>query len=39
MGFVQFYLQRPIDDMLRHSQTKTVSEARMGAENGIFTDQ
>lgn len=37
LGFVQFYLQRPIDGMLRHSQTNTASEARMGAEDGFIT--
>ncbi|WP_122072237.1 hypothetical protein [Pseudophaeobacter sp. EL27] len=38
MGFVDFVLERPSDGRLRHSQTNTVSETRMGAEDGIFTD-
>ncbi|OED46956.1 hypothetical protein AB838_16775 [Rhodobacteraceae bacterium (ex Bugula neritina AB1)] len=38
LGFVTFYLERPVEGMLRHSQTNTVSEARIGAEDGIVTD-
>lgn len=37
VGFVSFYLARQADDQLMYSQTNTVSEARMGATDGIYT--
>lgn len=37
VGFIQFYLNRVSDERLMYSQTNTVSEARMGAIDGLYT--
>ena len=37
MGCVNFYLKRPANQMLDYSETNTLSTARMGAVDGIFT--
>lgn len=37
VGFVTFYLERLAGGRLMHSQTNTVSEARMGAIDGHYT--
>ncbi len=39
LGFVQFYLERAVSGQLKHSQTNTTTAARMGAKDGIFTDE
>lgn len=36
VGFVQFYLEQLGEGRLNYSQTNTVTEARMGAENGFY---
>ncbi len=39
LGYVQFYLERAVSGQLKHSQTNTTTAARMGAKDGIFTDE
>jgi hypothetical protein len=39
LGFVQLYLERKVAGQIKHSQTNTTTAARMGAKDGIFTDE
>jgi hypothetical protein len=36
LGFLQFFLQRPLGNGLAPLQTNTVSSARMGAHDGLY---